>query len=45
MTWYLPSGQAPTYNVYSKIVDTVEGNSAGDEGLINNGVVDSIPVK
>jgi hypothetical protein len=34
-------GTVPTYNVYSKIVDTVEGNSAGDEGLINNRVVDS----
>jgi hypothetical protein len=34
-------GTGPTYNVYSKIVDTVEGNSAGDEGLINNKVVDS----
>lgn len=34
-------GVGPTYNVYSKIVDTVEGNSAGDEGLINNRVVDS----
>jgi hypothetical protein len=34
-------GTTLTYNVYSKIVDTVEGNSAGDEGLINNRVVDS----
>jgi hypothetical protein len=34
-------GTGSTYNVYSKIVDTVEGNSAGDEGLINNKVVDS----
>jgi len=34
-------GTGLTYNVYSKIVDTVEGNSAGDEGLINNRVVDS----
>jgi len=34
-------GTGSTYNVYSKIVDTVEGNSAGDEGLINNRVVDS----
>lgn len=32
-------GTGPTYNVYSKIVDTVEGNSSGDEGLINNGGV------
>jgi hypothetical protein len=34
-------GTGPAYNVYSKIVDTIEGNSAGDEGLINNRVVDS----
>ncbi len=34
-------GISPTYNVYSKIIDTVEGNSAGEEGLINNRVVDS----
>jgi len=31
----------PTYRVYSKIVDTVEGNSGGDEGLIGKGVVAS----
>jgi hypothetical protein len=29
-------GVGPTYNVYSKIVDTVEGNSGEDEGLISN---------
>ena len=34
-------GTGITYTVYSKIVDAVEGNSAGDEGLINNRVVDS----
>ncbi|MBI5098166.1 MAG: hypothetical protein HZB30_02870 [Nitrospirae bacterium] len=27
------------YSVYAKIVDTVEGNSSGDEGLIKTGVV------
>jgi hypothetical protein len=31
----------PTYRVYSKIVDTVEGNSGGDEGLTGKGVVSS----
>ena len=31
----------PTYRVYSKIVDTVEGNSGADEGLISKGVVAS----
>jgi hypothetical protein len=34
-------GTAPTYRVYAKIVDTVEGNSGGDEGLIKGGVVHS----
>jgi hypothetical protein len=29
----------PTYRGYSKIVDTIEGNSGGDEGLIGKGVV------
>jgi hypothetical protein len=29
----------PTYRVYAKIVDTVEGNSGGDEGLLKGGVV------
>lgn len=32
-------GYLPTYRVYAKIVDTVEGNSGPDEGLINTGVV------
>lgn len=32
-------GIAPTYTVYAKIVDTVEGNSGPDNGLINTGVV------
>jgi len=34
-------GTAPTYRVYAKIVDTVEGNSGEDEGLIKGGVVHS----
>jgi hypothetical protein len=34
-------GTATTYRVYAKIVDTVEGNSGGDEGLIKGGVVSS----
>ena len=29
------------YIVYSKIVDTVEGNSGGDEGLLKSGVVNA----
>jgi len=33
-------GLAPTtYRVFAKIVDTVEGNSGGDEGLLKTGVV------
>jgi hypothetical protein len=28
-----------SYSVYSKIVDTVEGNSAASEGLLKSGVV------
>jgi hypothetical protein len=32
-------GAGPTYAVYTKIVDTVEGNSGADEGLIKSGVV------
>lgn len=32
-----------SYRVYAKIVDTVEGNSGGDEGLIKGGVVESNP--
>ena len=31
----------PTYRGYAKIVDTVEGNSGGDEGLLKHGVVSS----
>ena len=34
-------GTAPVYTVYAKIVDTVEGNSGGDEGLLKSGVVSS----
>jgi hypothetical protein len=34
-------GTGPTYTVYSKIADTVEGNSGGDEGLTKDGVVAS----
>lgn len=37
-------GTSPNqYIAYSKIVDTVEGNSGGDEGLIKTGVVVSNP--
>lgn len=32
-----------SYRVYAKVVDTVEGNSGGDEGLIKGGVVESNP--
>ena len=32
-------GIGTTYRVYAKIVDTVEGNSGGDEGLLKSGVV------
>lgn len=39
MTFQL--GTSPVYTVYSKIVDTVEGNSGGDEGLLKSGVVSS----
>ena len=35
----LGSSPYPTYRVYSKIVDAVEGNSGGDEGLLAKGVV------
>ncbi len=34
-------GVSPTYSVYAKIVDTIEGNSGGDEGLLKSGVVNS----
>jgi len=37
----LGSSPYPTYTVYSKIVDTVEGNSGADEGLLGKGVVAS----
>jgi len=32
-------GATTKYTVYVKIVGTVEGNSGGDEGLMNKGVV------
>lgn len=39
---YFDLGTSPNiYRVYSKIVDTVEGNSGGDEGLLGKGVVSS----
>lgn len=34
-------GTGTKYKVYAKIVDTVEGNSGGDEGLLKSGVVAS----
>lgn len=34
-------GTTPEYTVRSKIVDTVEGNSGGGEGLLKSGVVSS----
>lgn len=34
-------GAAPVYTAYAKIVDTVEGNSGGDESLLKSGVVNS----
>lgn len=43
MTFDLGVAPFPTYTVYSKIVDTVEGNSGGDEGLIKSGVVNTNP--
>jgi len=39
MHFDLGASPYPTYRVYSKIVDTVEGNSGGDEGLLGKGVV------
>jgi hypothetical protein len=40
----LSLGDAPLeYNTFAKIVDTVEGNTGGDEGLLNCGVVCSNP--
>jgi len=41
MYFDLGASPYPTYRVYSKIVDTVEGNSGGDEGLTGKGVVAS----
>jgi hypothetical protein len=41
MHFDLGTSPYPTYRVYSKIVDTVEGNSGGDEGLTGKGVVSS----
>jgi hypothetical protein len=41
MYFNLGSSPYPTYRVYSKIIDTVEGNSGGDEGLVGKGVVAS----
>lgn len=41
MRFDLGASPYPTYRVYSKIVDTVEGNSGGDEGLLKSGVVSS----
>lgn len=41
MHFDLGASPYPTYRVYSKIVDTAEGNSGGDEGLIGKGVVAS----
>ena len=34
-------GAGPMYRVFAKIVNTVEGNSGGDEGLLRHGVVSS----
>jgi hypothetical protein len=39
MTFQIGTGQS--YTVYSKVVNTVEGNSGGDEGLLKGGVVTS----
>jgi len=39
MRFDLGAAPSPTYRVYSKIVDTVLGNSGGDEGLLKTGVV------
>jgi len=35
------AGTGGTYRVFAKIVDTVEGNSGADTGLLNKGVVSS----
>jgi hypothetical protein len=39
MRFDLGASPYPTYRVYAKIVNTVEGNSGGDEGLTGKGVV------
>lgn len=39
--WTFDLGTDPTYRVYAKIVDTIDGNSGGDEGLLKSGVVSS----
>ncbi len=36
---FVEIGTTARYQIYSKIVDTVEGNSGGDLGLIKSGVV------
>jgi hypothetical protein len=41
MRYDLGSSPYPVYRVYTKIVDTIEGNSGGDEGLLGKGVVSS----
>ena len=41
MRFDLGGGPFPAYRVFAKIVDTVEGNSGGDEGLLRHGVVSS----
>jgi hypothetical protein len=41
MRFDLGTSPYPTYRVYAKIVDTVEGNSGSDEGLLGQGVVAS----
>ena len=39
MSFDLGASPYPTYRVYTKIVDTVEGNSGPDTGLMKGGVV------
>ncbi|MFZ3136878.1 MAG: hypothetical protein WA126_05735 [Thermodesulfovibrionales bacterium] len=41
MRYDLGSSPYPVYRIYTKIVDTIEGNSGGDEGLTGKGVVSS----
>jgi hypothetical protein len=41
MRYDLGSSPYPVYRIYTKIVDTIEGNSGGDEGLLGKGVVSS----